>query len=48
MNQKKPKPRQNKYHYWRKLKDLGYNYNFKTVSSKTLKLKLQEIESNNQ
>ena len=39
------KPQKNKYYYWKELKSLGYNYNLKTVSSKTLKDKLKEIEN---
>tara|TARA_R110000822_G_scaffold294972_1_gene417071 strand:- start:724 stop:861 length:138 start_codon:yes stop_codon:yes gene_type:complete len=34
---------QSKYQRWAKLKGLGFNYNFRQVSDKTLKQKLNEL-----
>jgi len=40
---KQSKPRKNKFQMWNELKMLGFNYNLKTVSVKTLKNKLSEL-----
>ena len=37
------KTRENKFTRYQKLRELGYNYNWKTVSDKTLKDKLKEL-----
>ena len=36
--------RQTKFTRYQKLRELGYNYNWKTVSDKTLKAKLKELK----
>jgi len=41
MNEKK----ENKFNRWQRLKDLGFNYNFSTVSDKFLKQKLEELKN---
>ena len=40
------KARQTKFTRYQTLRELGYNYNWKTVSDKTLKAKLKELKIN--
>jgi len=41
------KASQTKFTRYQALRELGYNYNWKTVSDKTLKAKLKELKINN-